>query len=559
MANIKETQSSIACYNPDRGWKLLAFGRRHHACFLYRDVESDRNWVKVTIEILERAGFICWYRNRDFVAGQTYATTVIQSLEQSVKIVVILSTAFVESPRCKYDLDLALEECLNRGEDGETGVLIPVALESCVIPKILRPLHVLDIQEHEQDWLSILARAIESNNKFSSFTSECNNEPTNEIEAVALQFSQKLQTASVQDIFTFLSKPIAHNLSHFLSQHSDIRFFVSAMDTCGVEIKDCKVSFELKTFSQYTSKPYQIAHCFNQYAHKLSKNIKEVDLVIHEPSNVLRRDKDDEIKEFNELIRSVLKPPKCQLWGIMWNMTGIQTKAVRDECRSLIHDALIGGSELITLLNPSYVSLNARVDSFINWPAEKQPTKEKLAEAGYFFDTANNILRCFYCDGVSWDLKPNEDPWIRHAKWYFNCPYILASKTKEFIENCRFDRLKRSAIYNIDYNKFELRLRSYIKWPVETCPKPEVMSKAGFYFTHVEDKVVCYHCGYGVRNWQKDDNPWYRHAWWSPDCAYLFRYKSTSFIDNVLSDRAKLEPLDRCILTYRVNAREHRK
>jgi hypothetical protein len=44
-----------------------------------------------------------------------------------------LSTAFVESPRCKYDLDLALEECFNRGEDGETGVLIPVALDNLYI------------------------------------------------------------------------------------------------------------------------------------------------------------------------------------------------------------------------------------------------------------------------------------------------------------------------------------------------------------------------------------------------------------------------------------------
>lgn len=44
--------------SPDRRWKLLAFGKRYHACFLYRDVEMDRQWVKVTVKILESAGFI---------------------------------------------------------------------------------------------------------------------------------------------------------------------------------------------------------------------------------------------------------------------------------------------------------------------------------------------------------------------------------------------------------------------------------------------------------------------------------------------------------------------
>jgi hypothetical protein len=93
---------------------------------------------------------------------------------------------------------------LQRGLSTKAVLKITTILTDCS-----KDCNVLDIQEHEQDWFSILARAIESNNKFSSFTSECNNEPTNEIEAVALQFSQKLQTASVQDIFTFLSKPIA--------------------------------------------------------------------------------------------------------------------------------------------------------------------------------------------------------------------------------------------------------------------------------------------------------------------------------------------------------------
>lgn len=470
-----------------------------------------------------------------------------------------MSKAFVESPRCKYELDLALEESLNRGEDGETGVLIPLVLDDCAIPKCLRPLEVLEIQAHETDWLTILVKALESNDKFNSLSyNEIRKDKENDIDNAAMQLCQKLHTASMQEVFTFLSKPIAENLSHFLAQHADLRFFVSAMDTCGIEIKDNKVSVVLRTFSQFTDKPYQIAHCFKQYAHKLSNILQEVTLIIHDPTNVLQRRNGDKTKEFNELVRTVLKPLNGQHWGIMWRMNGIQDKSVRDECRSLIHDAIVEKQEPSIVSHPIYVSLSARVASFDNWPAEKSPTKEKLAEAGYFYDKSNNILRCFYCNGVSWDLKPDEDPWARHAKWYFNCPYVLASKTEQFINRCRFETNRNSDIYNTEYQTTNSRLLSYTKWPIEKCPDPCNMSKAGFYFTNIEDKVVCFHCGYGVRNWKKDDNPWYRHAWWSPNCLYLQRKKSGAFIESVLNDRAKFEPLDKCSITYTIELRETR-
>ena len=239
-------------------------------------------------------------------------------------------------------------------------------------------------------------------------------------------------------------------------------------------------------------------------------------------------------------------------------MTGVQAKTVRDECRSLIHDALVENQMPLNVSHPEYISLDVRIKSFVDWPIEKLPSTEKLAEAGYFYDVKNNILRCFYCDGVSWDMKSDEDPWARHAKWYFNCPYVLSCKSKEFINKCRFKTLKRRDVYNVDFKQSEARMNSYLNWPNEKAPTSEIMSKAGFYFTHLEDKVVCFHCGYGVRNWQRDDNPWYKHAWWSPDCDFLRQHKSSKFIDKVVNDRSKQESLDKCVLIYNLNIREIR-
>ncbi|CAC5366087.1 unnamed protein product [Mytilus coruscus] len=257
----------------------------------------------------------------------------------------------------------------------------------------------------------------------------------------------------------------------------------------------------MKTFSQFTDKPYQIAHCFKEFSKNL--NIKQISLILEKQANILHRGDINETKEFNELVRCVLKPPQEQLWGIMWKMKGTQTKTIRNECRSLIHDALIENQNVQTVSHPKFVSLDARIETFVNWPINKEPKKERLAEAGYFYDPKNTILRCFYCDGVSWDLKPDEDPWARHAKWYFNCPYVRASKTEEFINKCRFTKLKRNDVYNVEYIECDNRLKTFDNWPIESCPKPCLLSRAGFYFTHLEDKVVCYHCGYGVRNWKK--------------------------------------------------------
>lgn len=123
-----------------------------------------------------------------------------------MKVIVILSKTFVESPRCMYDLDLALEECLNRGEDGETGVLIPVSLDNCTISRILKPLNVLDIQDNESTWLFKLVRAIESNDRFSSLAEDDSRSAENEIDEAALSLRKKLHSAPVHEVFSFFSK-----------------------------------------------------------------------------------------------------------------------------------------------------------------------------------------------------------------------------------------------------------------------------------------------------------------------------------------------------------------
>jgi len=62
------------------------------------------------------------------------------------------------------------------------------------------------------------------------------------------------------------------------------------------------------------------------------------------------------------------------------------------------------------------------------------------------------------------------------------------------------------------------RLKSFdCRWPygrIRTTPKQ--ISKAGLYFSGEEDKCVCFYCGWGIKKWDFNDNPWFEHARISP-------------------------------------------
>ncbi|XP_063603119.1 baculoviral IAP repeat-containing protein 3-like [Penaeus indicus] len=45
------------------------------------------------------------------------------------------------------------------------------------------------------------------------------------------------------------------------------------------------------------------------------------------------------------------------------------------------------------------------------------------------------------------------------------------------------------------------------------------------------DQVNCFHCGVGIRNWERDDDPWTQHAMWNPECYYVRTLKGQTYID----------------------------
>ncbi|KAJ8299162.1 hypothetical protein KUTeg_023222 [Tegillarca granosa] len=102
------------------------------------------------------------------------------------------------------------------------------------------------------------------------------------------------------------------------------------------------------------------------------------------------------------------------------------------------------------------------------------------------------------------------------------------------------------------YKKFaikSIRISSFKNFPTGNSQKPEkeALAEAGFFYTGSGDGVRCFHCGIGLQNWEKDDNPWVEHARYSKSCRYVMQQKGFEFINLVQNvESQKEEALSYC-------------
>ena len=79
--------------------------------------------------------------------------------------------------------------------------------------------------------------------------------------------------------------------------------------------------------------------------------------------------------------------------------------------------------------------LDTRLQTFRRWPEYLSSiSKEKLAEAGFYYQNIRDVATCFHCDGCLKGWKNSDDPWVEHARWFPNCDYLLHSKGEDFVE-----------------------------------------------------------------------------------------------------------------------------
>jgi baculoviral IAP repeat-containing protein 7/8 len=93
---------------------------------------------------------------------------------------------------------------------------------------------------------------------------------------------------------------------------------------------------------------------------------------------------------------------------------------------------------------------------------------------------------------------------------------------------------------NIKYQKYTLlsnRLQSLMEWPKSISQSPQELASAGFFYTGNSDRVICFFCGLGLKDWDLNDIPIEQHAMWAPQCQFVIMKEE--FVSNVFVKKAK--------------------
>jgi hypothetical protein len=89
------------------------------------------------------------------------------------------------------------------------------------------------------------------------------------------------------------------------------------------------------------------------------------------------------------------------------------------------------------------------------------------------------------------------------------------------------------------------RLESFKEAPENLQRMLPAIAEAGFFYQGHGDAVCCFHCSISIIEWEKWDDPWIEHAYWSPHCPYVLGMKNMKWVRQVFNARARLADSDR--------------
>lgn len=138
-----------------------------------------------------------------------------------------------------------------------------------------------------------------------------------------------------------------------------------------------------------------------------------------------------------------------------------QTQLSSQDCDKMVIDRNLLAEDIGIKHYPpnhtKYVSVFARLESFNTWPKYLLPSKEKLAEAGFFYTGTGDQTGCFHCGGVLQDWAPYDSPWEEHAKSFPRCFFLnmLAKKHNKTVSEfflVNFDKKTTKQSKTLDEN-----------------------------------------------------------------------------------------------------------
>lgn len=157
------------------------------------------------------------------------------------------------------------------------------------------------------------------------------------------------------------------------------------------------------------------------------------------------------------------------------------------------------------LHNSNMRSEAMRLSSFQDWPSGVPVWPDDLAAAGFFFTGSCDQVECFCCGGALYDWLAGDDPTTEHMKFFPECPFIQgedvgnqpvpqARKIQGRVDGRVLGMLRRSDPEETmpdnqpEYLDMELevnRLVTFEYWPAYALMSPELLAKAGFFYTGI--------------------------------------------------------------------------
>lgn len=83
-----------------------------------------------------------------------------------------------------------------------------------------------------------------------------------------------------------------------------------------------------------------------------------------------------------------------------------------------------------------YTTVSSREVSFLqnNWPKESVLPASLMGSAGFFYEGNEDEVTCFSCGIGLCDWSKNDNPFMEHAIFNSDCPYIRINRSRVWTE-----------------------------------------------------------------------------------------------------------------------------
>lgn len=244
-----------------------------------------------------------------------------------------------------------------------------------------------------------------------------------------------------------------------------------------------------------------------------------------------------------------------------------------------------------------------RLQTFENWNVP-YIDKHQLALLGFYYYGPNDLVKCYFCGVEVGMWEEGDDVLTDHMKWSPSCNLIRRNSTDNVpineallnqtlppsptpdvygaMERIAPNTVSEGSIESIGEDDIHMyqhhlfgqggldavlrstealnvspkptitrpefpdfaveakRVESYADWPKTIKQRPQELSDAGFFYTGKGDRVFCFSCGGGLKDWEENDDPWEQHGMWYGKCEYLKLMKGVEFIEQMAKKRDEM-------------------